>query len=102
MASRIARVTGTKRGRGFAVCRQLAEAGMQVYLSSRELSEGEQAAHELQQQGLRVTAVQLDVSRPESVTHCFTSLQQQNVDIDVLVNTAGVYPTTPSIQVSEQ
>ncbi len=44
-------VTGTNRGRGFAVCRQLAEAGMQVYLGRRELSEGERAAHELQQQG---------------------------------------------------
>ena len=60
MAGRIALVTGTNRGIGFAVCRQLAEAGMQVYLGSRELSEGERAAHELQQQGLRVTAVQLD------------------------------------------
>lgn len=102
MASRMALVTGANRGIGFAVCRQLAEAGMQVFLGSRELSDGERAAHELQQRGLRVTAVQLNVSQPESVTHCFASLQQQNVDIDVLVNNAGVYPTTLITQASEQ
>ncbi len=44
-------------------------------VGSRDLSEGEHAAHELQQQGLRVTAVQLDVSKPESVTQCFIALQ---------------------------
>ncbi len=32
MASRIALVTGANRGIGFAVCRQLAGAGMQVFL----------------------------------------------------------------------
>ena len=62
MTSRTALVTGANQGIGFAVCRQLAEAGLQVFLGSRDLREGERAAHELQQQGLRVTAVQLDVS----------------------------------------
>lgn len=55
-------MTGGNRGIGFEVCRQLAEAGMQVYVGSRELSEGEHAARELQNQGLRVKAVQLDMS----------------------------------------
>jgi NAD(P)-dependent dehydrogenase (short-subunit alcohol dehydrogenase family) len=75
---------------------------MHVYLGSRELSDGERAAHELQRQGLRVTAVQLDVSQPESVTQCFASLQAQGVTIDLLINNAGVYPTTPITHASEQ
>ncbi len=50
------------------------------------------------------TLIFVPTSLPTDVKHHLagSALQQQNVDIDVLVNTAGVYPTTPSIQVSEQ
>lgn len=102
MVTRIALVTGGNRGIGFAVCRQLAEAGMQVYIGSRDLREGEHAAHALQKEGLIARAVQLDVSQAESVSQCLHVLQGQGVEIDVLINNAGVYPTTPITQVSEQ
>ena len=35
MAGRIALVTGANRGIGFAACRQLAEAGLQVFPGTR-------------------------------------------------------------------
>lgn len=44
------------------MCQQLAEAGMQVYVGRRERSEDEHAARELQNQGLQVKAVQINVS----------------------------------------
>jgi NAD(P)-dependent dehydrogenase (short-subunit alcohol dehydrogenase family) len=42
--NRIALVTGANRGLGFETCRQLAQLGLTVILSARDLTKGEVAA----------------------------------------------------------
>jgi NAD(P)-dependent dehydrogenase (short-subunit alcohol dehydrogenase family) len=52
--NRIALVTGANRGLGFETCRQLAQLGLTVILSARDLTKGEIAAKQLIERGLDV------------------------------------------------
>jgi NAD(P)-dependent dehydrogenase (short-subunit alcohol dehydrogenase family) len=83
-------VTGANRGIGFEVCRQLAERGMKVVLTSRDLHRGEAAARGLNDRGLDVLVQRLDVADPASVME-FAGWARANVGhVDVLVNNAAI------------
>ena len=51
---KIALVTGGNRGLGFETCRLLAELGLTVILSARDIAKGEKAAKQLSDRGLDV------------------------------------------------
>jgi NAD(P)-dependent dehydrogenase (short-subunit alcohol dehydrogenase family) len=92
--TRGALVTGGNRGIGYEICRRLGELGLDVVLTARDPEAARQAAAEL---GARPE--QLDVSDPASVAECAGRLA--DVEIDVLVNNAGLYTTTPILSVDE-
>jgi len=94
--TRTALVTGANRGIGLEVCRQLLALGHDVVLTARDLRLGEEAAASL---GARFE--QLDVSEPASVAGCAERLARDGVEVDVLVNNAGIYTTTPLLRIDE-
>jgi NAD(P)-dependent dehydrogenase (short-subunit alcohol dehydrogenase family) len=100
--TRTALVTGGNRGIGLEACRQLAGLGMDVVLAARDRERGEQAARELQDEGLNVTHEPLDVTDRHSIEDCVRHLADAGTEIDVLVNNAGVYPTEGVFSVSEE
>lgn len=81
----VALVTGANSGIGLEIARQLLERGMTVWIGARDLDRGRTAANEL---GPAAHVVRLDVTDPASVA----AAAQQVVDLDVLVNNAGVNP----------
>jgi len=87
----VALVTGGSRGIGKAICRALAQAGVTVYLTARELERARQTCQELQAQGpLRVEPVALEVIDTGSVKSAVTPILEKHGRIDILVNSAGV------------
>jgi NAD(P)-dependent dehydrogenase (short-subunit alcohol dehydrogenase family) len=78
-------VTGANRGIGLETARQLARAGLEVILTSRNAESGAEAAERL---GVRYE--RLDVADPASVQQCAERLRAGDVEVDVLVNNAGV------------
>jgi NAD(P)-dependent dehydrogenase (short-subunit alcohol dehydrogenase family) len=88
---RIALVTGANRGIGYEVCRELADAGMHVLLTSRDTAKGEAAADALRREGKDVRFHQLDVSDEDSVQAMTQFVQAEYGRLDVLVNNAAVY-----------
>jgi NAD(P)-dependent dehydrogenase (short-subunit alcohol dehydrogenase family) len=94
--ARTALVTGGNRGIGLEACRQLAAAGLDVVLTARDPERAQDAARRL---GVR--AEPLDVTDPDSVTACARRLSDAGIEVDVLVNNAGIYPTTPLLRVDE-
>ncbi len=100
--SRTALVTGGNRGIGYEACRQLAGAGLGVVLTARDPEKGEAAAAELRDEGHEVTFEELDATDGRSVEACARRLSDAGVEVDVLVNNAGVYPTEGVFAVSEE
>jgi NAD(P)-dependent dehydrogenase (short-subunit alcohol dehydrogenase family) len=87
---KIALVTGSNRGLGFGTCRQLAQLGMSVILSARDISKGEKAAKQLYDIGLDVVFYQLDVSNQNHINRVSEQIIQQFTRLDVLVNNAAI------------
>ena len=88
---RIALVTGGNRGIGFAVCKGLRQAGLQVILGSRDEDKGNEAAKVLGEQGFSVDTHQLDVTDPQSISAIKRYVAKQYGQLDVLINNAGVH-----------
>jgi NAD(P)-dependent dehydrogenase (short-subunit alcohol dehydrogenase family) len=87
----IAIVTGGNRGLGLETCRQLAELGYRVILTSRNAEQGAIAAEKLHNSGGRVTFHPLDVTSDESVENLYEHVVSEYGTVQVLVNNAAVY-----------
>jgi NAD(P)-dependent dehydrogenase (short-subunit alcohol dehydrogenase family) len=85
----VAVVTGGNRGVGREVCRQLALLGFSVVLGSRDLRRGELAAKELDPEGDRIIACQLEVDSSDSVASMAEWVKNRFGRTDVLVNNAS-------------
>src|SRR2546421_577209 len=85
----VAVVTGGNRGVGREVCRQLALLGFSVVLGSRDLRRGELAAKELDPEGMRIVACQLEVDNSVSVAGMAEWVKNRFGRTDVLVNNAS-------------
>lgn len=87
---RIALVTGGNKGIGLETARQLGQAGMTVLLAARNSALGETAAAALRDEGLDIRAIQLDVTRPETISAAAGHIEATFGKLDVLVNNAGI------------
>lgn len=84
-------ITGANKGIGFELTRQLAQKGYFVYLASRSMANGRQAAKELSGEGIEnVTVIQLDVTDQDSVDAARMEIGRQTDVLDILINNAGI------------
>jgi NAD(P)-dependent dehydrogenase (short-subunit alcohol dehydrogenase family) len=88
--NRIALVTGANRGLGFETCRQLAQLGLTVILSARDLTKCEVAANQLIERGLDVIFYELDVLNQSHMNRIIRQIEQRFGRLDVLVNNAAI------------
>jgi NAD(P)-dependent dehydrogenase (short-subunit alcohol dehydrogenase family) len=89
--SPIALVTGSNRGIGLEVCRQLAQQGITTLLTSRNPSQGQAAADSLRQQGLPIHYHPLDVADPKTIHTLHRHILDQFGRLDILINNAALY-----------
>ncbi|CAI8607223.1 unnamed protein product [Vicia faba] len=92
---RYAVVTGSNKGIGFEIVKQLAEAGIKVVLTARDEKRGLQALETLKASGLSDFVVfhQLDVADAASVAALADFVKSQFGKLDILVNNAGINGT---------
>ncbi|MGK9124262.1 SDR family NAD(P)-dependent oxidoreductase [Olivibacter sp. SA151] len=83
----VALVTGANQGVGNEIAKALAANGYQVYVGSRNLSNGEKAAAEI---GENATAIQLDVTQQQTINAAVARIEQEYGRLDLLVNNAGI------------
>ena len=94
--TRTALITGANRGIGLAAAQGLAGAGHRVVLACRSKGDGEVAASSL---GSQARALELDLASPASVAAAVAALERDGMQIDALVNNAGVYHEGDSLRV---
>ena len=87
-------VTGGATGLGYAIAQRLIASGGSVTIWDRDIATAQRAATEL---GDKATAVELDVSRHDSVQAALKATLQHSARIDALVNSAGI--TGPNTKV---
>jgi NAD(P)-dependent dehydrogenase (short-subunit alcohol dehydrogenase family) len=90
MDKRLAVVTGSNKGIGFEICRQLARKGLRVVLTSRDEKKGRSAQRILEKEGLDVDYHVLDVTGSSSIRAFAGHLDSEYGRLDVLVNNAGI------------
>jgi NAD(P)-dependent dehydrogenase (short-subunit alcohol dehydrogenase family) len=93
-SKRIAVVTGTSTGIGFATALQLAANGYTVFAGMRNLAKAEPLREAARKADLPLEVIELDVTSADSVARAFSTAAVRG-PLEVLVNNAGVGGATP-------
>ncbi len=90
LSGKTAFITGASQGIGKACALELARAGTDVVLASRNLERLEMVADEVRAVGREALVVSLDLAKPDTIKPAFARAQEKFSKIDILVNNAGV------------
>jgi NAD(P)-dependent dehydrogenase (short-subunit alcohol dehydrogenase family) len=86
----LALVTGASSGLGIELARELARHGHDLVLSARRVAPMEALAAELRGLGAAVTVIAADLAQPGAAAALADDIASRNLEIDVLVNNAGL------------
>jgi len=92
LSGKVAVVTGSSKGIGAEIARQLAAEGASVavnYSSSRD--DADKVVSDITAKGAKAIAVQADISKAADVKNLFAETAKAFGRLDVLVNNAGIY-----------
>ena len=96
LTGQTALVTGGSRGLGLQMAQALGEAGARVMLTSRKAADLEQAAAELQAQGIDARWIAADCAKEEDIARLASETLQRMGHVDILVNNAGAAWGSPA------
>jgi 7-alpha-hydroxysteroid dehydrogenase len=102
VTDRVAIVTGAGQGIGAGIAIGLAEAGADVVLAARTLSDLEDVAGEVEARGRRALAVKTDVTDRDALEHLVESTMLAFGRLDIVVNNAGGTMPRPAMSTSER
>ncbi|OUJ11659.1 SDR family oxidoreductase [Acetobacter sp. DsW_063] len=88
--TRIALVTGSNKGIGLEIARQLAQAGIHVIIGVRNSERAKAAIADLASQGLDVASVRIDLTDHTSIAAAAEMIRNRYGQLDILVNNAGI------------
>ncbi len=100
LSGRSALVTGGARGLGLAMARALGMHGARLALVDINGDAAQAAAFTLRGEGLTVTAVQGDVTRPDQAERMVEEAVAAHGALDILLNNAGIVINVPAEQMS--
>ncbi len=85
----VALVTGSNKGIGLEICRQLAKKNITVILTARDHLKGEEALKKLNTSNVYFHA--LDITNPDSIEDIYDFVLKKFGRIDILINNAGIF-----------
>ena len=95
LTGKVALITGSSQGIGFALAEGLAEAGAKIILNGRDEKKLITAKKKLQQKYEDISYLSFDVTDYSSVERKIAQYFDQNSGIDILVNNAGMQHRAP-------
>jgi gluconate 5-dehydrogenase len=102
LEGRTALVTGSSRGLGRAMAEGLAAAGAAVVLNGSDEGRLASAAAAMEAAGSRVYQARFDVTDEAAVIAAFERFDRDGIEIDVLVNNAGIQLRKPMIELATE
>jgi NAD(P)-dependent dehydrogenase (short-subunit alcohol dehydrogenase family) len=103
LAGKRAVLTGSAKGLGFAIARRFAEAGASVLLADIDEAGAAASARILAQEfGIRALYTTLDVANGAAVVATADMAVAELGGIDIWVNSAGIFPLTPVLEMSDE
>ena len=98
LSSRTALITGSSRGIGLALAQGLGEAGAVVVVNSRQQSAVDEAVGLLKSRGVDARGAAFDVADEASVSAAFDAFDRDGLQIDILINNAGIQHRQPMLE----
>lgn len=96
-------ITGAGSGLGSGVAQRFSEAGAAVIVNYyRSADSAKKLVTNITDRGGRAVAVQADVSQSEDVERLITSTLDQFRKLDVIVNNAGIYPSSTLVEMTPE
>ena len=83
-------ITGAARGIGYLTALFMARKGCNLILHSRDLAHTEKVLGEVKSLGVQAFAVAADLNDPEAVRRMLSRIDEMNVDVDIVLNNAGL------------
>jgi gluconate 5-dehydrogenase len=90
LQGKLALITGSSAGIGFALARALGQAGAHVVLNGRHADKVAAAAATLQAEGLKVSQSVFDVTHAQDVAKAIHQIESDVGSIEILINNAGM------------
>lgn len=102
MKTKVALVTGSGQGIGKAIALRLAKDGFAIAVTDFNAQTARQVADEIANAGGKALAITVDVSKRDQVFSAVELARQELGGFDVIVNNAGVAPSTPIEEITEE
>jgi short-subunit dehydrogenase len=82
-------ITGATSGIGLELAKLFAKNGYDLVIVARDQNELRTSSAELENYGIKVTAIAKDLFQPNAAAELYEEVKAQGIEIDVLVNNAG-------------
>jgi len=102
LKGRVALVTGASSGLGVRFAKVLAEAGAAVALVARRADRLEEVKARIAQAGGRAVAIGADVLDRKAMARAFDAAEQAFGPVTILVNNAGIAPSSRAVEMPEE
>jgi NAD(P)-dependent dehydrogenase (short-subunit alcohol dehydrogenase family) len=97
LEGKVAIVTGGGTGIGEAICKRFAQEGASVVVVGLDTDPVREVVDEIQAHGGRAIGFLGDISRKDAAEECVKLALHDFGKLDILINNAGVFPTTATI-----
>jgi len=95
-------ITGGAQGIGKAIANRMAEEGANICIADINYERAKASAEEISTSGIKCIAVELDVSKHESVSTAFNTFIKEFNTLDILVNNAGIARDTLILRMKDE
>lgn len=99
---KVALVTGGGQGIGAAICKRLSDDGFAVAVADLNIDTANKVAEEINKNGGDAISLHVDVSDRESMVAAVEAATEKFGDFNVIVNNAGVGPTSPIGEITQE